>query len=489
MKFIVSTKEETCMNPVFSEFKRKFSLSMYKNHKLALGEMTFFKDFVTDTRGDLYPLIEKSSEAVESVADNAYTLSDGSVKRLFCQFFPYATYEVTALLDGGKVGFALRLPLGEAEVTVTKTAVEFVCGDVTERVGLPTELCGEFTLIVSCRPGSFDVYFEKCGKAEYFRTFSAEAFKASNLYSEFSDGYALLSVSGDVTVKRVISYIDCGVSIADIRPVKYENGDVMYEGGRVYFTASARLQAGGYQLIFSWIPGTAELTLTGVLFFDSGDGRWNPYLASSLLYHRGERCWYIWTSSFECGHILACGQFEGDPRFGVNVCDVSIMEKAAEDADIGVFAGVVRDEDPDFYYDEEIGKWRMAICRINPRTNKYSYVFFESDEPLHGYRHIGTSIDGCETGGSFVKCEGERFFVCGNDFDKTSEYRIYGKDGMTTAKFNYPDGGFRGWGSIIPVKLCGRTRYFWLTFDRHKGSTYNWSYGNVYCFELMLADK
>ena len=28
-----------------------------------------------------------------------------------------------------------------------------------------------------------------------------------------------------------------------------------------------------------------------------------------------------------------------------------------------------------------------------------------------------------------------------------------------------------------------RTRYFWLTFDRHKGSDYNWSYGNLYCFE------
>jgi hypothetical protein len=28
-------------------------------------------------------------------------------------------------------------------------------------------------------------------------------------------------------------------------------------------------------------------------------------------------------------------------------------------------------------------------------------------------------------------------------------------------------------------------RYYWMTFDRHKGSDYNWSYGNLYCFEWL----
>ena len=93
-------------------------------------------------------------------------------------------------------------------------------------------------------------------------------------------------------------------------------------------------------------------------------------------------------------------------------------------------------------------------------------------------------MSGAETGGSFVKIDGELHFVCGNDFKKTSEYRIYNKDGMTTASFRYPDGGFRGWGSVIPVTVGSRPRYFWLTFDRHSGSAYRWSYGNLYCFEM-----
>ena len=84
-----------------------------------------------------------------------------------------------------------------------------------------------------------------------------------------------------------------------------------------------------------------------------------------------------------------------------------------------------------------------------------------------------------------MNLNGEMAFVCGNDFQKHANYRIYTKSGMTEAKFNFDDGGFRGWGTVIPVTMGSRKRYFWLTFDRHNGSTYNWSYGNIYCFEAI----
>ena len=66
-----------------SEFKSKFAFSMYKELKLRMGEMTFTKDFVTDTRGDLYPLLFKSDDLAESVERNLYTVEKGTVKRLF----------------------------------------------------------------------------------------------------------------------------------------------------------------------------------------------------------------------------------------------------------------------------------------------------------------------------------------------------------------------------------------------------------------------
>ena len=228
-----------------------------------------------------------------------------------------------------------------------------------------------------------------------------------------------------------------------------------------------------------------EIELCGALFYDSGDGKWCGDVAASILYHREDKKWYLWVCSFAHDHILGHSCFEGDPRFGVNVIDLTLMPKAAEGADISEFAGFSGDEDPDFFYDKDSGKWMMSICRLDPSIKKYKYVFFESDSPFENYRFIGKGLDGAETGGSFVKVNGELFFLCGNDFNKRANYRIYHKGGMTEAKFDYDDGGFRGWGTLMPVKMGSRTRYFWMTFDRHNGSTYTWSYGNIYCFEAL----
>ena len=74
-----------------------------------------------------------------------------------------------------------------------------------------------------------------------------------------------------------------------------------------------------------------------------------------------------------------------------------------------------------------------------------------------------------------------RYYVSvATDFDD-ADYLRRGID--LALSCDYDDGGFRGWGTVIPVKQGTRTRYYWLTFDRHKGSDYNWSYGNLYCFE------
>ena len=471
------------MNPLFLEFKRKFSLSMYRNLKIKMGEMSFYKDFVNDTRGDIYPILQKSEDCTEQICNNHYSVSNGMVKRLFCQFFPYATYELSCINNNGIAGFGFQLPDAEATITVVNDSVVYNCVSRHEEFSIPDFVSSEFTLIVSCRPGAFDIYFKYNDKAEYLHTFYEDTFKDSNTYSLFSNGYVSLFAQGAVTVKEVTSYIDNGISIADIRPIKYENGEIILEQGRIHFTASVRMQEGAFQGIFSWLPGTAEFQFTGALFYDCGDGKWRNYVAPVILYNRNKKQWYVWVSSFEHEHVLAYGAFDGDPRFGVNVVDVTIMEKATANSEVTDFVGFEKDEDPDLIYDSENGRWLLAICRIDERTNQYVYTFFESMEPFANYRYIGRGKEGAETGGSFVKIDNELFFVCGNDFKSRSEYRIYDAQGMKIAKFNYPDGGFRGWGSVIPIKFGSRTRYFWLTFDRHKGSNYSWSYGNLYCFE------
>ena len=467
------------MNLKTTEFKRKFSMSMYKNLRLSMAEMSFAKDFVNDTRGDLYPLLHKDEGTAESLADHRYHVSGGTAARYFCQYFPYATYEAVAV--GQRFGFVFRLPHAEATVELSEGQVVFCGSDGCKTHPLPYSKSA--ALIVSLRPGFFDIYTRVDGGAVYVTTFADSAFADANDERLFTDGYAALTAA-DCTVYAVSSYIDNGVSIADIRPIRYEDGTVMIENGKIYLTASIRMQAQMFQGIFSWVPGTAEFALTGALFYNSGDGKWCGDVAASLLYHREQKQWLLWVCAFSHGHILGHASFEGDVRHGVNVVDITLMPKGTEGDNHWDFLGFGADEDPDFFYDAAQNRWMMAICRSDPENGgKYRYAFFSSENPFDGYTLIGRGLPGAETGGSFVRVDGKQHFVCGNDFNLTSNYRIYDADGMTEAKFNFPDGGFRGWGTVIPVKQGTRTRYYWLTFDRHKGSDYNWSYGNLYCFE------
>ena len=469
-------------------FKRKFAFTAYKNRKISLGEMTFTKDFVTDRRGDLYPVLDKSNDCVESVIRNQYHVKCGNVTRWIAQFFPYATYEMTAQTMDGKCGFCFTIPQAQAKILVNGTNIFFSVDNlIAEQHKLPDWLREKWTLLVSCRPGAFDIFFECNGAPTYFHTFCSDAFEATHNQNVFTNSSVSVYAEGNITISETLSYLDCGGSQADMRPIRYENGEVMIDRGKIYFTMTVRMYAKSFQAVFSWMPGTAELEMTGALFFDAGDGYWNGNVASSILYHRKWNKWLLWVCAFSHGHIPAHSSFDGDPRFGINVIDIEVIKKAPEGSPVSVFAGIQNDEDPDFFYDEQQDKWYLAICRMDRANRKdYRYVFFESKDPFEGYTFLGQGLDGAETGGSFVKVQGEQLFLCGNDYKAKSDYRIYSKEGMTNAKFDLPDGGFRGWGTLIPVKQGSRTRYYWFTFDRHNCSDFNWSYGNLYCFEGML---
>ena len=60
------------MDLLHTEFKRKLSCSLYKKLRLPLAEMEFSKDFVTDTHGDLYSLLERTGNATERVDGGEY---------------------------------------------------------------------------------------------------------------------------------------------------------------------------------------------------------------------------------------------------------------------------------------------------------------------------------------------------------------------------------------------------------------------------------
>ena len=663
-------------------FHRLFSINPYRSLRMKLCEMSFCKDWPHTDRGEPYPIVREVGAALgEKVEGGRIAFSadePGERARLIGRFFPYASSEVCVdALDGegARVGLEFAVRSGRGSPYTAEDAPGLCV--FLERAGAEVCVCHEefvggrslgvvrhgtraFTpggvLFVSAHGAFFDVSLGR----EFVCTIQAEGFSDICRRSAFMNAgvslYVALPAGGRAAVSCAESFLDGGLSHADMKPVRYEDGTPILENGRLFLTLSSRLQAGAYQYVVSWNPSTCELRPEGAIFFDYGDGRWCADVAISLIYHRERREWLFWATAFSHGHILCHGTSAGDPRFGITALDATLMEaqkpgsdvsngglpiqtsgaekdgelaqtkdcacgkagaarafasdevlsvqaggrvaemdggqaqtkecacgKAgaawafASDEVLSVQAGVARisasdevlsvqaggrvaemadgqaqteecvcgkvgaarafasddvlsvqvgaarasasddvlsvqaggrgasvaemdddtlwlaktgDEDPDFTYDRERGKWYMTICR-SVKGAGYRYFLFESDEPFSGYRHVCHTESGENTGGLMVRIRGRRALVCGSDFKARAEYRVYPLGDFSHFQrltCDFDDGGFRGWGSLMPVPCGNRTKYVWMTFDRHNGSDYNWSYGNLYAYEAEEMD-
>lgn len=469
-------------------FRRKFSLCLYKNLKLRLAAAEFSKDITETGLANKYPIMFSFGEHSEKVSGGEYFFDGGAVCRYIAPLYPSAMNEVTVRSLHGECGFVFAHSGDSVKITLENTdelSVLFECAGREEKIPLSGDFTDGTRFSVLVRKNFFDVYLSRNDFPEFVCTFSADEFSESSCESFFSETSVGLFFSGKAVCAGAEIFYDSGIAQADIRPVCYENGEVILENGRVFLTASIRFQQGGCQGVFSWIPGTAEFELTGVLFFDAGDGRWENDVASCLIFDRRAQKWLIWMCSFSHGHILGHAQFDGEPRFGRNVIDITLVPPLPEDADFTEFGGKSGDEDPAIVYDEERKKWLLAVCRVSP-DGHYRYYFFESDNPFDGFVCVGSGAAGSETGGSFFRYDGVLYFICGNGAGEKSGYRVYKygcSDKPQKLRCDLPDGGFRGWGSVFSVKQGSRERVYWLTFDRQNGSEYNWTYGNLYCFE------
>ncbi len=484
------------MNFSDMNFIRKFSMNMCKNLEIPLSKMTFTSDFTVTDRGDLYPLIASSGNITENVSPAGYkTVGNGYVERLLASFFPYATYKMKITSLSGAAGFVFRAPNGaKAEVMLDsddwETVISFYDGERANKTHVPSDIGEGFELIVSLRPKHFDVYVSKNGAIYHITTEESAPFAESNAFAFFEKAKVDVKIAGSATIVSARSCIDCGIGQADIRPFKYENGDLIMENGRVFLSISSRLARGSYQSVLSWLPGTADFKMEGAIFYSHGEKSEKIYseVAASYVFNRMDNKWHVWVRDGSAGHVLSYGCFDYDIRYGINIVDVEplpLMTK--ENLDDTVLLGKKGDEDPDFTYDAVRKKWLFTLCRIDEEYGKYRYFFFESDKPDRDYKFVGLGPVGEETGGSILRLDGKFFFTCGNDFHAVSDYRVYewGKfDKFTNLKCDYPDGGFRGWATIMPIRYGSRMKYYWLTFDRTLMSkVHNWSYGNLYCFE------
>ncbi len=469
-------------------FKRRFSVNPYRELRLDMGYMSMHKNWAEDRRGDPYPIISRKGDICENVCKGRYEVScsdknGGEVRRLLGSFFPWATYELSLseLSNSAEASFWLKGGAGELIVNVIRGGVALMCEEGTHFFAADVTEKSSFAL--TFRTGGVSGYLD--GKRLFDLSLKMmDKYRRESLFEDATVSLHIRLNKGEdkVSLNNVKWYLCGGISHADIKPVKYEDGTPMMERGRVFLTVTSRTERSGYQSVISWNPTLCDFKMEGAVFFDAGDGIWCADVASSLVFDRRSEKWLIWMASFSHGHVLGRGECGGDPRFGINLVRVTTMERK-EGAKCTDFVGFGGDEDPDLVFFD--GKWHLTVCRLEDKDG-YHYYHFVSDEPFDNFTFADRTLTHEKTGGMFVKTDDGYVFVCGSDFSSRARYDVYAADDFShyeNLKCNYDDGGFRGWGSLMLLDLCGRKRWYWITFDRHNASDYNWSYGNLYVFE------
>lgn len=477
------------------DFKRKFSRNFYKSERMPLSEMKFGLLPLESKRGALYPTVRCEGKFSETL-NGSYNFSPkggaAKIARLIGRFNPYSTYdiEVKKFPDGASVGILVSADnelLSYAKREGDTLGFYYRLNGVEKRFG-EAGARGVERILFTYHAGIWlDAYVQRGGVIHPVAYANIPECVTLKKESVFISADASLYIESElkVTVGEVDNYLDCGIMQADVKPVKYENGDVLIKDGKIFLTYTSRFENEMMQQIASYKLSTAEFKLEGALLFDAGDDLWCGDVATSLMYDRCANVWRLWTCLFSHGHTLAYAEFENEPLYGINVIDVKQVEPTDDRCSFGGRHG---DEDPDFMYDKETGTWYFTVCRA-AEDRKYRYYLFKSNRPDAGYEFVSRNEPDPEvTGGRFANYNGKTYFVFGRSFKEMSKYvccAVPTLEKLGELKCNHPDGGFRGWGSVFEIPCGTRKRLLWVTFDRTLGSSYNWSYGNFYFYESI----
>lgn len=331
------------------------------------------------------------------------------------------------------------------------------------------------------------------GAQERSVTFLGRTSEFSTALDRVSDGQSLYWGIGCIGEARFgPCYNVCATSsVADIKPVTYENGQVIIEDDCVFLTSSSRTTYCGAQI---WKMGihTGEFELVGNILYESEGVCHAHYICSSLMFDRRQHLWIVTTDLWDGDKLMYSGSSVEDLRYGFHLTHVDRID--CENPSVG-------DEDQYILYDDDpssplYGKYVLTHTRIH--NGNYAVHVQTSDNWYGPYRLYGHSDGKTSYTGVFTQnVGGKRYFITGCRMDtsrpETDEYRVLSYPSLEVlGKLDYDKltGGFGGWGSLFAVPSQNNTKYLWVTFDRGRTSDYdNWTYGTTHVYESVEENR
>ena len=274
-------------------------------------------------------------------------------------------------------------------------------------------------------------------------------------------------------IKSTRQEYSSGSAWADYRLCTYEDGSPIVEGGKMFMCIDD-VSSPSSNGVYSFDINTLNICHIGEIVASIGE-RIDIAYANHIMYNRMDGYWYVYTHfGSSDNHYLYVGKSVNDPRYGINNIDFSLLDYSGK-ANL--------DEDSFVYYDSDISKWVLVYSKQANKICKQT-----SDYPDSGFGNAATSSLTTLTGPTITKIGGTRYIICGSGSDAANDaYKVLDINTLAelgTLNLDYPTGGWRGWGTIIPLPDGLNTKYILMTFDRIASSSLsNWTYGNLYVYE------
>ncbi|MCY1720085.1 hypothetical protein OU798_07010 [Prolixibacteraceae bacterium Z1-6] len=417
-------------------------------------------------------------------------------------FNPFATYTInlTSCSGNGEIGFEFSDATKTEQVFVQVGFNDSVLSDVKLKVlhksnvvtdgsiavntGKAIKMKGK--IILQMLGSGFSLYILDQGLPQVIGQSDFNTFidlRNKNCITTFQSHLFVQLAGGEVILSNVEMAFNTGIGLADIRAITYENGDPMFDDGRLWYTMSIRGRALPHHIqgVFSMNPTIFDLTFEGIIVFDRNDGLLRNEIASHIFYDRKQKLWCGLTTGFsayanpekEKKQLLAI-ESKNDPRRGFSIMNA-------------VPFGMVGDiEDPHILFDEDANKWRMLTCE---NTNGYKAVILESDQWDRAYKRIAGPVQHNSTGTSIQKIGNTRYCFSGSSDRKIHIYTYPDLQEAGTLKMDLPPwdetSGTRVWPNVVQLPDGFPFKYVALMMDRFNYPGIqgpHWTYGALYLY-------